>query len=358
MDLGIVVSEDSFGEDSNGHPIRRFTLTNENRMSVQVINYGATITCIKVADRKGNVDDVVLGFDDMAGYLSPINRSYYFGATMGRVANRIYPTEFEFNGQQISVTKNVGEKHLHGGFRGFDKVIWDATIEEDRVIMTYLSVDGEEGLPGAVIATTIFQLTADNKLVIIWKATVTKPTLVNISTHCYFNVAGHASGSTGLLRQVLTINADKYAVLDDMVPTGELRDVAGTGYDLRSPRKISDAMVDLETKDGYDINYCLNKSPLPPTFNFAARVTDPETGRYMEVHTDQPGMQVYTSTTVPKFKAKRGAEYGKSCAICFETQKYPNAVHIKSFPSIAVQPGKDYLHLVTYSFGTIKDNNY
>ncbi|XP_054266153.1 galactose mutarotase-like isoform X2 [Macrosteles quadrilineatus] len=350
MDLGIDVCEDTFGDDGQGHLVRRFTLTNEHRMSVQVINYGATITCIKVPDKRGNVDDVVLGFDDMSGYLSSQNP--YFGATIGRVTNRTFPTDFLFNGQHVSLSKNVGGVHLHGGFRGFDKVIWDAFMGPDRVTMTYLSPDGEEGYPGAVLTTVTFQLTPDNRLIIGIRASVTRPTPVNITNHAYFNLAGHASGAQGLLTQVLSVNADKYTPLENFIATGEIREVAGSGYDLRIPKQLAEAFKELDT-DGYDINFCLNNSIVQPGFNFAARLFDPESGRYLEVHTDQPGLQVYTSNGMPAFNGKRDAAYGKHTGICFETQNYPNAVNIETFPSIIVKPGTDYVHYVAYSFGTV-----
>ncbi|XP_046671998.1 galactose mutarotase-like isoform X2 [Homalodisca vitripennis] len=354
MDLGVNVCEDAFGDDGTGHAVRRFTLTNEYRMSVQVITYGATITCIKVPDKRGNVDDVVLGYDDMSGYLS--NTNPYFGATIGRVTNRTYPTDFLFNQQHISLTKNVGGVHLHGGFKGFDKVIWDAVMEEDRVIMTYLSREGEEGYPGDVLTTVTYQLTADNRLIIGVRASVTKPTPVNITNHSYFNLAGHASGSSGLLNQFVSVNADKYTPLENFIATGlgEIRDVAGSGYDLRIPQKLSEAFKTLDT-DGYDINFCLNNSIVQPGFNFAARLTDPESGRFLDVHTDQPGLQVYTSNGMPTIRGKRDATYGKHSAICFETQNYPNAINIEKFPNSIVKPGTDYVHYTAYSFGAIPD---
>lgn len=353
MDCQIQITEDSFGQDGAGRPVRRFTMVNKNRMSVQLINYGATITCISVPDRRGNVDDVVLGFDDMSGYLSSSNP--YFGATVGRVANRIYPTKFLFNKQNVSLTKNIGDVHLHGGIKGFDKAMWEAMVDNDRVIMTYISADGEEGYPGAVLATVVYQLTADNRLVILMKAAVTKPTLVNLTNHSYFNLAGHASGSVGLLNQYVTVNADKYTPLKNLVCTGEIKDVADTGYELRTSNRLKNAIEELELAeaDGFDINYCLNHSTVQPCFNFAARIVDPGSGRVMEVHTDQPGLQVYTSNQLGPVKGKSCAVYGKFSAICFETQKFPNAINIETFPSIIVQPGKDYSHLVTYSFGTI-----
>lgn len=354
MEPEVTVTEDSFGHDGSGRPVRRFTLVNENRMSVQVINYGAIITCIKVPDRRGNVDDVVLGFDDMTGFINYSGN--LFGATVGRVANRTYPADFLFNREYVSLSRNSGDIHLHGGINGFDMAIWDAVIDRDRVIMTYVSADGEEGYPGTVLTTVIFQLTPDNRLAILMKAAVSKPTLVNLTNHTYFNIAGHASGATGLLRQYLTVNADKYTVSEKMICTGEIRDVAGTVYELRTPKKLKDAIVGVVDGDGFqgfDVNYCLNHSTVQPGFNFAARVEDPESGRYMEVHTDQPGLLLYTSNKLSGVKGKRDSLYVQFGGICFETQKYPNAINIDTFPSIVVHPGTDYSHLVTYSFGTL-----
>uniref|UniRef100_A0A1B6CZK7 Aldose 1-epimerase n=1 Tax=Clastoptera arizonana TaxID=38151 RepID=A0A1B6CZK7_9HEMI len=348
------ITEDFFGLDSNGNKIRRFTLMNQNSTIIQIIDYGATVTSIKVADIQGKIEDVALGFDDMRGYQSKVNP--YFGATVGRVANRVCPTDFEFNGEKLSLTKNITSPlnvQLHGGIKGFDKVIWNASVEGDSVVFTYVSKDGEEGYPGTVLATSIYQLTSCNKLNIQYKAVVSKPTMVNLTNHSYFNLAGHGSGSKGLLQQVLTVNADYYTPLEKLIPTGKLNNVSGTGYDLRTPRKLSEAFAELDT-DGYDINFCINQSFVQPGFVFAARIIDPDSGRYLEVSTNQPGVQVYTSNAMDDFEGKGGAKYGKHSAICFETQQFPNAIHNKTFPSIIVRPGEEYCHLVSYAFGVIQ----
>ncbi|KAI5736249.1 hypothetical protein M8J76_001442 [Diaphorina citri] len=351
----VVIMEDKFGEcinESNGQvlPVRRFTLTNSQRMSVQVIDYGATITTIKVPDKRGNVDDVVLGFDDMRGYLSSNNP--YFGSTVGRVANRIAGGKFTIDKENFTISQNVDVNHLHGGFKGFDKVIWSTYVDKDKVVMSHMSPDGDEGYPGAVIATTTFQLTSDNRLFITMEAVSTKPTPINLTNHSYFNLAGHGMGSEGAFNQIVNINADYITEMDEnLIVTGELTPVANTAYDLRTPKFLGSALKEL-TEPGFDFNYCLNKSLLESSgFTFAARALDPESGRYMEVHTDQPGIQFYTGNYIPEMSGKKGATYTKHCAYCFETQNFPNAVNISTFPNSILRPGEKYKHVVSYSFG-------
>uniref|UniRef100_A0A8D8WSP6 Aldose 1-epimerase n=1 Tax=Cacopsylla melanoneura TaxID=428564 RepID=A0A8D8WSP6_9HEMI len=351
----VIVMEDKFGECINEEtgqvtPVRRLTLTNSQRMSVQVIDYGATITTIKVPDKRGNVDDVVLGFDDMKGYLD--SKNPYFGSTVGRVANRIAGGKFTISNQEHKISQNVDVNHLHGGFKGFDKVMWSTDVQGAKVVMTHMSPDGDEGYPGAVIATTTFELTADNRLFITMEAVSTKPTPVNLTNHSYFNLAGHGMGSEGAYNQIVNINADYITTMDDnLIVTGELTPVANSSYDLRIPKFLGTAIKEL-VEPGFDFNYCLNKSLIQPTgLTFAARAFDPESGRYMEVHTDQPGIQFYTGNYIADITGKKGASYSKHCAYCFETQNYPNAVNIANFPNSVIRPGEKYKHVVSYSFG-------
>lgn len=352
----VVIMEDKFGECINEQsgqvlPVTRYTLTNAQRMSVQVVDYGATITTIKVPDKRGNVDDVVLGFDDMRGYLSSANP--YFGSTVGRVANRIAGGTFTLDEKDYQISKNVDDlNHLHGGFKGFDKVIWSTDVQKDKVVMSHLSCHGDEGYPGDVIVTTTFQLTADNRLFITMEAVATKPTPINLTNHSYFNLAGHGAGSESAYNHIVNINADYITQMDEnLIVTGNLTPVANSAYDLRTPKFLGTAIKQLK-EPGFDFNYCLNKSLREPSgFTFSARVLDPESGRYMEVHTDQPGLQFYTGNYIAAMIGKKGASYDRHCGYCFETQNFPNAVNIPNFPNSILRPGEKYQHVVSYSFG-------
>ncbi|PNF28187.1 hypothetical protein B7P43_G07596 [Cryptotermes secundus] len=248
----VTVVEDEYGILGN-QTVKRYTFSN-SKMTVQIITYGGRISAIKVPDAHGGTQDVVLGFDNLKGFLQ--KNDPYFGAVIGRVANRIGSAKFTLYGAQYNVTPNEGQNQLHGGLRGFDKVVWEPFLHKKKLTLSYVSVDGEEGFPGTVITHVTYELTPDNELIFSVKAATTKPTPINIANHAYFNLAGHASGPNGLFQHVVSINADLYTATDNQsIPTGELVTVAGTDLDFRTPHQIGPL---IQQRGGYDSNYCVN----------------------------------------------------------------------------------------------------
>ncbi|XP_059483137.1 galactose mutarotase-like [Neocloeon triangulifer] len=350
------IEEDSFGtffdeELKTSVPVRRFTLTNSRNVCVQIINYGATITNIIVPDKNGIFADINLGFDNMEGYTKNwVNP--YFGAVVGRVANRIGKAQFSIKGQTFHVSKNIGENHLHGGFKGFDKKIWDANVEGVKVTFSYVSKDGEEGYPGSVLVAATYSLSEASELLLEMTATTTKPTPVNLTNHAYFNLAGHEKGQEGLNEHKVQINASFYTPTVDSIPTGEIKPVAGTTYNLTVPKLLKEVLP-WTPDDGFDLNYCVNTSK-PPTIVLVAKVTHPPSGRLLEVYSDQPGVQFYSSNNLPSeniLQGKGGCFYTKHGAFCLETQNYPDAVNHVNFPKAVLLPGETYRHNVKYYFG-------
>ncbi|XP_052896369.1 galactose mutarotase isoform X2 [Anopheles moucheti] len=340
--------------------VKRFTWRNTNGMSVQVISYGAIITVMKVPDRNGRVDDVVLGFDDVQGYQTPNNP--YFGATIGRIANRIGGGKFTLNGQEFQVTKNFENRHqLHGGKVGFDKYNWDAFVDGTVVTLTHTSPDGDEGYPGAVMVSVRYELKGDNRFEALFKAVSTKPTPINLTNHSYFNLAGHSTGHEEIYRHVVSINADKITDTDgDSIPSGKFICVGGTPYDLRIARELGPAMAKT-VGEGFDDNFCITKGTEQGR-TFTARVIHPHSGRVLEMYTDQPGVQFYTSNFMPDpnkndppIQGKGGAKYCKHGAFCLETQNFPDAINHANFPSAVLNPGALYVHEVVYKFDVLRD---
>ncbi|XP_063220439.1 galactose mutarotase-like [Bacillus rossius redtenbacheri] len=347
------VVQDAFGS-VDSRSVDRFTLRNKNGMEVQVISYGATITSIKAADKNGKIEDLVLGFDDIDGYLKSNNP--YFGATIGRVANRINSGKFKIGDKSYQISLNKGNFTLHGGFKGFDKVIWDSYVNGNKVIFSYVSCDGEEGYPGAVLSQVTYELTDDNELKITMNASSTKPTPVNLCNHSYFNLGGHATGAQSIYDHLAMINADYYTVTDkESIPTGEIASVADTPFDLRksTPLKTGIPAADkFAGKGGYDHNLCIN-SDGKDGLQFVARVLHPNSGRQLEVYSNQPGVQFYTGNSISEITGKGGNVYKKHAAFCLETQVYPDAVNHANFPNSILYPGDDYHHEVIYKF-TVK----
>lgn len=294
-----------------------------------------------------------MGFDSLEEYFNPQNP--YFGAIVGRVANRIANGEFEVNGQHYSVAKNVAQRHhLHGGLIGFDKFNWIGHVEGTVLVLTHTNPDSHEGYPGDVMTQIRYQLTSGNHFKMGITSTVSKATPVNLTNHSYFNLAGHETGSPELLKHWLTINADKITETDsDSIPTGKLLSVAGTPFDFRVHREIGPEIAKLP--NGFDDNFCLTLAS-EQTTAFVARVTHPTSGRYLEIYSDQPGVQLYTSNYLPKagerpLIGKGGASYEKQGSLCLEFQKFPDAVHHSNFPSIIVKPGEISRVNCVYKFG-------
>ncbi|KAH8364754.1 hypothetical protein KR084_011183 [Drosophila pseudotakahashii] len=338
--------------------IKRFTLTNGYGMSVQLITRGATITSIKYPDANGQIDDVTLGFDDLAGYQS--ERNPYFGATIGRVCNRIGNGSFTLDGKLVEVSKNRDNKfQLHGGFLGFDKVHWEVVaVRRDGVTLSHTNPDGHEGYPGTVKAEASFTLSEDNCLHVHLSAVTDKATPVNLTNHSYFNLAGHKTGANGLYEHTIEINAYGITETDQSsIPTGKITPVDGTPFDLRVPRNLGEGLKDLQPARGYDDNFCVNFSP-PQPLAMVAKAIHPPSGRWLEVVSNQPGVQFYTSNFMPDVErgevaipGKDGAAYAKHGAFCLETQKFPDSVNHSNFPSTILRPGEKYHHEVIYKFG-------
>ncbi|KAK9883671.1 hypothetical protein WA026_001840 [Henosepilachna vigintioctopunctata] len=358
---------DQFVDPTTGQssPVWKITWTNSNNVSTEVITYGATITSIKVPDKNGVCEDLVMGFKDIKGYQGRLNP--YFGATVGRVANRIGNSRFTINGTTYAVSANLPPHQLHGGFRGFDKVNWDYIIQDTKVTMSYLSKDKEEGFPGDLITHVSFILTESNEFKIEFMAHTTKPTFVNLTNHSYFNLAGHNKGAAELYKHVVSINADQTTDVDkDSIPSGKLLKVAGTIFDLRIPKVLGDVIHKIPGYDGYDHNFCITKGEYQEE-SFVARVHHPGSGRVLEVYSNQPGVQFYTSNGIPEnakdFKGNpknlqviigKDGPYYKHGALCLETQNYPDAINHPGFPKAILNPGETYRHSLIYKFSVDK----
>lgn len=342
-DNGIKTEE--FGTMDDGSTVQLFTLKNTNGMEVSITNYGGIVTSIKVPGQNGNIENVVLGFDDLEQYKSG---HPFFGAIIGRYANRIANGRFELNGETYELATNNGENHLHGGVEGFDKKLWDADVnnEENSVTLSYLSPDGEEGYPGNLDVDVTYTLTDDNELQIDYHATTDKPTIVNLTNHSYFNLSGDPS--QGILDHLLTINADRYTPVDEgLIPTGELRPVEGTPFDFTEPETVG-ARID-SIPPGYDHNYVLNNPN--SGIRRIATLEHEESGRIMEVYTDQPGVQLYTGNFLDgSLTDRQGNPIEQYAALCLETQTFPDSPNKPDFPSPVLNPGEAYETTTIYQF--------
>lgn len=347
------VSRADFGKLPDGTTVELFTLTNASGMSVSAMNYGGIITSIKVPDRSGKLDDVVLGYDSLDGYLKD---SPYFGAIVGRYANRIGNAQFTLDGKTYKLAKNDGPNTLHGGLKGFDKAVWQAQPFEHEgevgVVFTHTSPDGEEGFPGTLSLKVTYTLTNKNELAFDYNATTDKPTVLNLTQHTYFNLGGDGSGD--VLSHELMINADRYTPVDKtLIPLGQLATVEDTPFDFRTKTPIG-ARIDADHPQirlglGYDHNYVLNRAR--NELALAARVEEPKTGRVMEVHTTEPGIQFYTANHLDgSIIGKSGHAYGKRNAFCLETQHFPDSPNKTIFPTTTLKPGETFQSRTVYGF--------
>jgi aldose 1-epimerase len=352
---GVVKS--AFGTTPDGQKVDLFTLTNKNGMTAKVMTYGATLTELWVPDTDGKLADVLLGYDDLKGFLSKGNP--FFGCTVGRVCNRIAKGKFSIDGTEYKVAVNNGPNHLHGGIKGFDKVNWKWRLfkpgpeEGQRVGFTYVSPDGEEGYPGKLTVDVQYRLTDDNTLHIDYRATTDKPTPVNLTNHAYFNLAGQGNGD--ILDHELTLAAHNYTPTDDtLIPTGEIKSVEGTPFDFTKTKKIGARIGELKgDPGGYDVNYVIDRPKDDKGLPLAATVHDPKSGRVMRIRTSEPGIQFYTGNYLDgTVKGKGGAVYRKHTGFCLETQHFPDSVNQKKFPSIILKPGATYSQLTSYEFAT------
>lgn len=342
------VEKGIFGKLPDGAQIEFFTLTNARGTTAKIITYGATLQSLQVPDKAGKFGDVVLGFDDLSGYLAP---HPYFGATVGRFANRIAKGKFTLDGKEYTLALNDGPNTLHGGREGFSRKVWKAEIVQGAgvasVQFTYISPDGEEGFPGTLKTTVVYTLTADDQLKIDYTATTDKATPLNLTNHSYFNLAGGGD----ILAHVLQLNADKYTPVDStLIPTGKLAPVKGTPLDFTQPTPVGARIAQLTgNPGGYDHNLVLNGEN--GKLKWAARLSDPASGRSLEVWTTEPGVQFYTGNFLDgTIKGKGGALCKKHAALCLETQHYPDSVNRPNFPTTILRPGAVFYQESIYKF--------
>lgn len=349
------VSADVGNEDFD--KVKLFTLKNSSGMTVKITNYGAIITSIVVPDRDGNMADIAFGYDSLEAYINA-KATPYFGAIVGRYGNRIAKGTFTIDGETYELQTNNNENHLHGGYRGFDKVIWSAKPLESQngIELTHVSLDGEEGYPGELVSKVTYRLNDKNQIIIDYHATTNKPTPVNLTQHTYFNLGGE--GADTILDHELMIHADKFTPIDEgLIPTGELRNVSGTPFDFTSAKTIG---RDIEKDDqqlkyglGYDHNWVLKKTGEAGAMKLAARVHEPKSGRVLEVHTTEPGLQFYCGNFLDgSLKGKSGKPYQFRSGFCLETQHYPDSPNQPNFPSTILRPGDTYESQTTFTFST------
>lgn len=343
-----------FGTLPDGRAVHSYTLANETGMTVTLTDYGAAVLKILVPDREGKTADVVLGFDDLAGYLRAENP--YFGCTVGRFANRIASGTFSLDGKRFQLAQNNGDHHIHGGPAGFSRQLWKADIQaRDNAIRFHrISPDGEEGFPGKLVVSVTFALDRQaNALRITYEATTDQPTVLNLTNHTYFNLAG--SGS--VLDHRVRIDADRYTVPGDgNIPTGEIAGVPGTPLDLRESTIIGSRLEALGgTPRGFDHNFVLNAGAARGEFA-AAEIEDPKTGRFVRVFTDQPGLQFYTANYLDgSLAGKSGERYAQHDGFCLETQHFPDSPNHDNFPSTVLRPGEIFRTQTIYVFGVRPD---
>jgi len=342
----------SFGKTEDGQQTDLYILTNKNGVEAAITNYGGTVVYLKAPDRDGKFDDVVLGYDNLEGYAGG---KAYIGATVGRYANRIAHATFTLDGTTYSLAKNDGDNHLHGGF---SKRVWTAkdisSSAGQALELTYLSKDGEEGFPGNLSVKVVYTLTDRNELKIDYSATTDKDTVLNLTNHAYFNLAGQGNGD--ILQQQIMIKADRFTPIDaTSIPTGELRSVKGTPFDFTTATAIG-ARIDqddqqLKLGKGYDHNWVLN-NPTPGSLFLAAEAYDPHSGRMVEVLTTEPGIQLYTGNFLDGIHGRDGKVYNRRYAFCLETQHFPDSPNKPNFPSTVLKPGQHFQSTTVYKFST------
>ena len=342
------ISEKPFGS-FDGENVTEFTITNPSGMQVSIINYGGIVTRILTPDKNNEIGDVILGFESLSGYLQKNNP--YFGALIGRYANRIANAKFTLDGKTYMLAANINGNSLHGGIKGFSKVIWKAEklAGDSSIKLTYQSKDGEEGYPGNVTTYVVYSLTTDNALKIEYTATTDKATHINLTSHCYFNLS--AAKDPTILNHVLSINADKYTPVNEkIIPLGQLADVKGTPMDFTNEKAIGKDIQ--QVKGGYDHNWVLNKNG--NALQNAATVFEPVSGRFMEVFTTEPGLQFYSSNFLDGTLEYTigGQKYNQHSALCLEAQHYPDSPNQPAFPSTTLQPGEIYSQTTVYKFST------
>ena len=345
------IKKQPFGKTTDGQEVELYTLTNASGVEAKIMTYGGTVVSLKVPDRSGKMSDVVLGYDNLDGYLK---NSPYFGSIVGRYGNRIAKARFSLDGQEYTLAKNDGENHLHGGIKAFDKVVWEAKEIDGKdgagLSFSYVSKDGDEGYPGNLSVTVVYTLTNNNELKIDYTATTDKDTVVNLTHHSYFNLAGEGS----ILDHELMLEASRFTPVDKgLIPTGELRSVKGTPLDFTAPTRIGDRIDDqyeqMVIGRGYDHNWVLDSGG--GKLSLAARASDPKTGRVMDVYTTEPGLQFYTGNFLDgSITGKQGQVYQQRYGFCLETQHFPDSPNKPDFPSTILKPGEKYMTTTIYRF--------
>jgi aldose 1-epimerase len=346
------MQKQSFGKTEDGQQVDLYILTNKHGMQAAITNYGGTVVSLKVPDRSGKLDDVVLGYDTLDGYATG---KAYIGATVGRYANRIAHASFTLDGNTYTLSKNDGDNHLHGGF---NKRVWTAKDVSgsagQALELTYLSKDGEEGFPGNLPVKVVYTLTDKNELKIDYSATTDKDTVLNLTNHAYFNLAGQGNGD--VLQQQIMIRADRFTPIDQFsIPTGELRSVKGTPFDFTTATAIG-ARIDqddqqLKMGNGYDHNWVLSNGT-PGSLFLGAQAYDPHSGRVLEVLTTEPGIQLYTGNFLDGIHGKDGKVYNRRNAFCLETQHFPDSPNHPNFPTTELKPGQHFESTTVYKFST------
>jgi len=345
------ISKIPFGVTKDGIAIDKYTVSNKNGMKMSVINYGGIITSLLAPDKNGVFEDMVLGFDSLSQYEKG---SPFFGALVGRFGNRIANGQFTLDGKTYTLAKNNGQNHLHGGVKGFDKVVWTISefpSKEGKALkLTYLSKDMEEGYPGNLNVEVMYTLTDANELKISYRATTDKKTVLNLSQHSYFNLSGNVKQN--VLDHLLTLNADQFLPVERSIPTGELRKVEGTPFDFRNPTpigsRIGDTDEQLKAGSGYDHCWVLNRTG-QSGLQKAATVYEPVSGRLLEVTTTEPAIQFYSANFL-NATGKGGIKYGRRSGLCLETQHYPDSPNQKSFPSVELSPGEIFQSQTVFKF--------
>ena len=350
-----MIRREVFGTNAEGSLVELFTLTNAQGLEVRALNFGGIITSLRVPDRNGNLEDVVLGFDRLEPYLE---NKPYLGAIIGRYGNRIANGKFNIDGVEYSLARNNGSNSLHGGLKGFNKVIWDTKPFDNSygegTLFSYLSKDGEEGYPGNLTTKVTYTLTDLNELIFDYEATTDKATPINLTQHCYFNLAGE--GGSDVLGHELTLNADRFTPVDgNLIPTGELRAVKGTPMDFTKSTviglRINDKDEQLTLGHGYDHNFVINHKNEDERLALAARVHELSSGRVLEVYTTEPGVQFYSGNFLDgTLTGKHGDVYQKRSGFCLETQHFPDSPNQPDFPSTILQPGNTYRSRTIYKF--------
>ena len=346
------IDKRAFGKLTDGTTVDIYTLKNSNGLEVEITNYGGAVVALRTPDRRGRMVDIVLGYDELSGYVADTS---YFGALIGRYANRIAGASFKLNGVEYQLAKNNGPNHLHGGVRGFNKVVWQAReiprTDGVALELTYLSKDTEEGYPGNLAVTATYVLSNANELRIEYAATTDKETVVNLTHHSYFNLAGAGAGD--VLSHQVKINADRFTPVDEtLIPTGELKAVKGTPFDFSRATaigsRINQADEQLVLGKGYDHNFVLNKKG--QELSLAANVYEPVSGRALEMWTTEPGMQLYTGNFLDKVRGKAGKVYIRRGGFCLEAQHFPDSPNKPAFPSTVLKPGERYTQTTVYKF--------